>query len=46
MEFLTGVKQQKMVRITDIVTEGVEGKTVFICGSVHAIRKKIGRAHV
>lgn len=39
MEFLTGVKQQKMVRITDIVTEGMEGKTVFICGSVHAIRK-------
>ncbi len=38
MEFLTGVKQQKVVEIADLTTKDMTGKTVWVRGIVHTIR--------
>lgn len=38
MEFLTGVKQQEVVKIADIIAGDMEGKSVRMRGAVHTIR--------
>jgi nondiscriminating aspartyl-tRNA synthetase len=39
MEFISGIKQKETVSISDILANGMDGKTVKVNGAVHTIRE-------